>query len=466
MARPSGFKGYILIWASQIVSILASSMTGFGLSIWMFERTQSASAMSVMQICFITPFLIMSPFAGVFVDRYSRKLMMAVSDIVAVTGTAGILILNAFGVLDTWHLYAAAILNGLGNAFQWPAYSAAITVMMPKDQYTRANALSGIMEAGPDILAPVLAAALLPVLSLNGIMILDVATFGLALACLALVLIPSHEGEAPGKKRNPILKDAVFGFQYIFARKGLLTLLLVFLVANFFSGFSNTLRIPLVLGRTGMDELALGAVQSAFAIGGVAAGFVIGALGGFKNKVLGVLLGIFGIAVTGCMVFSITTSLPVWIGCGIAVGLGATLANASSQSFWQSKVPPELQGRVFAARRMIAWITGPLVPAIAGPLADAVFEPAMRSGRAPAFLVTVFGSGQGSGIALLVASAGLVACAVPVAAGFSKTLRHVDELIPDYVPEPASPESAVPLTTVEKGSADEGAPPSPGESAT
>jgi DHA3 family macrolide efflux protein-like MFS transporter len=431
MARPSGFKGFLLIWSSQVLSILASSMTGFGLSLWMFERTRSATAMAIVQICFITPFLLFSPLAGVFVDRYSRKLMMAVSDLVAVAGTVSILLLNAFGALRPWHLYATAVLGGLGNCFQWPAYSAAITVMMPKEQYARANALSGIMEAGPDVLAPLLAAALLPLIGLDGIMAIDVATFGIALGSLALVAIPPHAPKEEGVKRSPILKDAIFGFKYIFQRKALLALLIVFLASNLFSGFSNTLRAPMVLGLTGMNKWVLGAVQTAFAVGGVGGGLVVGAWGGFKNRVAGVLVGIFGIGAAGCVAFSLSTSLYVWIGCGIVVGVSGALANASSQAIWQSKVPPELQGRVFSARRMIAWITGPLVPALAGPLADYVFEPMMRSGAAPAFLASLFGARQGSGTALLIGASGLVATIVPFVGWASRTVRRVDEAIPD-----------------------------------
>src|SRR4051794_5548365 len=102
---PSGMTGFSIVWIGQIVSVLASSMTAFGMTIWMYQKTESVTAMGLMQVFFITPFLLMSPIAGVMVDRYNRKLMMMVSDLAAGIGTLGILVLVAIGKLEFWHLY-------------------------------------------------------------------------------------------------------------------------------------------------------------------------------------------------------------------------------------------------------------------------------------------------------------------------------------------------------------------------
>ena len=177
----SGMKGFTLVWAGQLISVLASQMTNFALTIWIFEQTESVTAMAVLQVCFILPFLLLSPIAGALVDRYDRKLMMAVSDFGAVTSTIGLLILQATGNLEFWHLYVAAVINGIGNTFQWPAYSAAISTMIPKEQYSRANGMMSLVDAGPGIISPLVAGALLPVLGLTGIMTIDVVTFFFAL---------------------------------------------------------------------------------------------------------------------------------------------------------------------------------------------------------------------------------------------------------------------------------------------
>ncbi|HRQ33015.1 MAG TPA: MFS transporter, partial [Anaerolineales bacterium] len=132
--RPSGMLGFTIVWIGQIISTLASSMSQFALTIFMFEETGSALAMGTMQVFFIAPFLLISPLAGVWVDRHNRKMMMMVSDIGAGVATILIMILQAFGVLEYWHIYGASIIYGLSMAFQWPAYSAAISTMIPKAQ--------------------------------------------------------------------------------------------------------------------------------------------------------------------------------------------------------------------------------------------------------------------------------------------------------------------------------------------
>ncbi len=182
--RPTGMTAFIVVWLGQIVSVLASTMSQFGLTIWLYQQTGSALAMGMMQVAFITPFLLLSPVAGVMVDRYNRKLMMMVSDFTAILATASVFILLALGRLETWHLYVAAALNGIGNTFQWPAYSAAITTLVPKEQYSRANGLMSLVEAGPAVFAPLLAGALLPLIGLTGILSIDVITFFFAMSRL------------------------------------------------------------------------------------------------------------------------------------------------------------------------------------------------------------------------------------------------------------------------------------------
>src|SRR6266508_4225063 len=290
--RPTGMFGFTIVWLGQIVSVLATNMTAFGLTIWVFEKTGSATALGLMQVFFITPLLIITPFAGVMVDRHNRKLMMMVSDLMAGLATISILILQGFGVLQVWHLYAAAIFQGLVNAFQWPAYSAAISTMIPKEKYGRANGMMSLIDMGPGILAPMLAGALLPIIRLSGILSLDVVTFVLAILVLVFVHIPQPPRTAEGAPaQDNIFREAAFGFRYIFARPSLLGLQLVFFFGNLCAGIAYTLIAPMVLLRTGNDSVSLGLVQSAGAIGGVVGGVAMSAWGGFKSRVHGVLAG-------------------------------------------------------------------------------------------------------------------------------------------------------------------------------
>lgn len=430
---------FIVIWLGQIVSVLASGMAGFGLSLWMYSQTQSATAMGLMHVSFITPFLIMSPLAGVMVDRYNRKLMMMLSDLTAVIGSAGILVLLALGRLEFWHLYIANILNGIGNTFQWPAYSAAISTMVPKAQLGRANGLMSLMEAGPGVVAPLLAGMLLPVVGLTGLLALDVVTFFLAIGALLIVNVPQpRETEEGRASRGNLVKEAAYGFRYIFARPSLLGLQLGFFVSNLFSGIGLTVVAPMILARTDQNSVIYGMVQTAGAIGAVAGGILMSAWGGFRRRVHGVLGGwIYAGLVSGLL--GLKFGLPLWLAAGVlGMPFVSALVNASNQAIWQSKVAPDLQGRVFSARRLIAWFTQPVAPIIGGVLADYVLEPAWRSGGLlPRTFGWLVGTGPGSGMGLLIVFCGLLMAAVGVVGYAIPALRNAEDLLPDHDQAPA-----------------------------
>lgn len=437
--KPVGMTAFIVIWLGQIVSVLASSMSQFALSIWMYQQTESATAMGLMQVFFITPFLLISPFAGVMVDRYNRKLMMMISDLTAIIATGGIFILFALGQLEFWHLYVSAVLNGIGNTFQWPAYSAAIGTMIPKEHLGRANGLMSLMEAGPGVIAPLLAGALLPVISLTGILAIDVVTFFFAVGALLVVHIPQPKQTAEGKAaQGNMLKEAAFGFRYIFARPSLLGLQLIFFFGNLFSGIAYTVFAPMVLARTGQNSLIFGTVQTAGAIGAIVGGVVMSAWGGFKRRVHGVLGGWLYSGVVGTAVLGLKFGLPAWIGGTVLGGLSIPLINGSNQAIWQSKVAPDLQGRVFSARRLIAWFTNPISPIIGGTLADFVLEPAMKtqSGLASTFGWLV-GTGPGAGMGLLIVFCGIGMSLIGLAGYFVPVIRNAEDIMPDHDQMPA-----------------------------
>lgn len=431
--RPTGMFGFTLVWLGQIVSVLATNMTGFGLTIWVFEKTGSATALGLMQVFFITPFLVISPIAGVMVDKHNRKLMMMVSDLIAGLATVGILVLQAMGVLQVWHLYAAAIFQGLGNAFQWPAYSAAITTMIPKEKYGRANGMMSLIEMGPGVLAPMLAGALLPIIGFTGILSIDVATFLLAVSVLLFIHIPQPPRTVEGEQaQGSLLKEAWFGFQYIFARPSLLGLQLVFFFGNLCSGIAYTVIAPMILLRTGNNSVSLGLAQSAGAIGGIAGGVLMSAWGGFKRKVHGVLAGwilsSFFLALVG-----LGTSIPIWVVTMALSSILSPLINGSNQAIWQSKVAPDVQGRVFSARRLIAWMTNPISPLIAGTLGDYVLEPAMRtSGGLSALFGWLVPPGPGGGMGLLIFFSALGGILAGLIGYFVYPILHAEEILPDH----------------------------------
>jgi MFS family permease len=426
--------GFTLVWIGQLVSVLATNMSGFALTIWAFEKTSSATVLGLIQLAFILPFLLISPIAGAMVDRYNRKLMMMVSDLGAVIATAIILILNALGQLEIWHMCAASVIFGLSNAFQWPAYLAAISTMVSKEQYGRANGMLSLVDSGPQVFSPLLAGALLPLIGLTGILIIDVLTFFLAIGALLIVHVPqpafTEEGQA-GK--GNLLKEAGYGFKYIFARRSLLSLLLVILGLNLVGGFSQSLLAPMILLRTNNSSASLGAIQSAFAIGGVVGGLIVSAWGGFKKRIRGMVIGWSLYAFFGLILFGLARSMVMWLPIAFLAAINFPLTQSASNSIWQAKVAPDIQGRVFSARRLIAWLVDPIMPVLAGLTADYVMEPAMNSNSAQAHSFGwLVGASPGSGMSLQFIISGLLYLAVASVALYIPFVRNVETILPDH----------------------------------
>jgi DHA3 family macrolide efflux protein-like MFS transporter len=432
--RPTGMFGFTIVWIGQIVSLLGTNMTGFGLTIWAYEKTGSATALALVGFFFVTPMLIFSPLAGAIVDRSNRKLMMMVSDLASGIATIIILILHATGHLEVWHLYITGAFQGLFQTFQWPAYSAAITTMIPKEQYGRANGMMSLAESGSGIFSPLLAGALLGLIGLVGILTIDIVTFVFAIGALLFVHIPQPQATAEGRQgQGSIWKESAYGFRYILKRPSLLGLQIVFLLGNFFYGTATAILAPMILARTGNNELIYGSVSSAGAVGGVVGGLAMSAWGGTKRKVRGVLAGWALSSISGILLLGIGRDLPVWIVASFCGAFFAPIINASNQSIWQAKVAPDVQGRVFAIRRLIAWFVNPVSMLIAGPMADYLLEPAMREGGAlTGALGWLVGTGPGAGMGLIFVFAGLAAAAVGLGGYAFPIVRDAELLLPDH----------------------------------
>ncbi|HEX6385168.1 MAG TPA: MFS transporter [Anaerolineae bacterium] len=432
--RPTGMAGFTVVWIGQLVSLLGTSMTGFALTIWAFEQTGRATDLALIGFFFTVPLLIMSPFAGAIVDRSDRKFMMMVSDLASGIVTIIILLLFVSGNLQVWHLYITAAISGTFQTFQWPAYSAAISTMLPKKQYARANGMISLAESGSGIFAPVLAGALLSLFGLMAIFIIDIVTFVFAIGALLLVHIPQPKQTESGEEsRGSIWKESAYGFRYILARPSLLGLQLVFLVGNFLGGLGYTVFAPMILARTNSNEILFGTVQSAGAIGGVVGGLLMSAWGGPKRLVHGVLLGWFMSAILGQLPLGIGQTFPVWLVGSFFLAFWVPIINGSNQAIWQAKVAPDVQGRVFAIRRLIAWVTAPLATLIAGPLADVVMEPAMQPGGALAPIFgRLVGTGPGAGMALMMVFSGLFITIAALSGYLFPAVRNAEDILPDH----------------------------------
>ena len=423
---------FTIVWIGQVFSLLGTSMTSFALAIWAWQISGRATTLALISFFSFAPTVLVSPFAGVLVDRWNRKLTMMLSDLAAGLSTVATLSLFALGRLQIWHLFVTGAFTGAFQAFQFPAYSAAVTMMIPKQQYARASGMLSMAQFASGVFAPIVAALLIDVIGIGGIMTVDLISLLVAILFLLLVRIPELDATKRQGQMN-ILKESAYGFQYIYKRSSLLGLQLVLFFCNLFSGVTYTLLNPMILSRTDNDKIVLGSVQSAGAIGGVAGGLLLSVWGGPKRKVHGILIGMLLSSLLGQLLLGLGRTMHVWALASFLSVFFIPIINGSNQAIWQSKVPPDVQGRVFATRRLIAQMTTPAAMLLSGALADNFFEPAMRlRGGLDVTLGWLVGTGPGAGIALMNVVAGVLGVVVSVGSYAFHMIRKAEDILPDH----------------------------------
>ncbi len=428
-----GMRTFAIVWVGQFISTIGSGLTGFALGVWIYQETGSTTLFALNLLAYALPSLFLSPIAGALADRWDRRLLMMLSDTGAGLSTLMIAILAFTNHLEVWHIYLATAINSGCSAFQWPAYSAATTLLAPKDQLGRAAGMVQIGEAISQLLAPAIAGAMLVAIGLQGVIIVDFVTFLCAILTLSFVRFPKPTITAEGiAGRGSIWQEAGYGWRYISARPGLLGLLVIFALSNFLFGLMSPLLTPLILEIA--DAQVLGLLSSLMGAGMLVGTLVMSAWGGPKRRIHGVLAGM---AVMGG--FILLFGLRPWIPLMGLAGFGAMLmnpiVNASSQALWQSKVAVDVQGRVFAVRRMISWSVMPLAYVIAGPLADNLFNPLLVEGGvlAESLIGRIFGIGAGRGIGLMISVIGLLSIIVALSGYLYPRIRLVEDELPDAV---------------------------------
>ncbi len=425
---------FTIVWAGQLVSLLGTAMAGFALAYWAYITTGTATALALVGFFAFAPTMLVSPIAGALVDRWNRKLMMMLSDLAAISSTVAVLLLYSTGSLQIWHLYITGAFASVFGAFQFPAYSAAVSTMVSKKQYGRASGMLSTAQFASGIFAPILAAALIITpIGIGGILLIDVLTFLVAIGALLIVHIPQPVVTEEGlKSRGSIWKESIYGFRYILKRPSLLGLQLVFFSINLVGVFGNTVSTPMILARTGNDAGVLGIVQSSMGVGGVAGSILLSIWGGPKRRVHGVLTGM-ALGMFGMILMGLGRGLYVWPLAAFINLFFIPIVNGSNQAIWQSKVAPDVQGRVFATRAMIAQISVPVAMLLSGPLADYYFEPAMAvGGSLEPFFSSLVGSGPGAGMGLMFVIAGLCGVLIGFGGYAFKVVRNVEDIIPDH----------------------------------
>ena len=402
-------------------------MTIFAVTIWVWEQTDSATALSLIAFSAQIPRIFITFLAGIIVDRFSRKRLMILGDTSAVLATIAVGVLYTTGNLQIWHLCLIVALHGSFGQIQQLAYSASISSLVPESDLTRAGSMIAGLGYGSAIIAPALAGILYPIIDLGGIVFIDVISFSSALGTLLITRIPSPVKNQQGTKETMSIKQQLtFGFRYIWTHPHLLAMAIAFTMFAIPNDINRALYNPMILARTGGDSQILGIVTTVAGIGGILGALMISVWGGFKNRVKGMLNGFIGSGV-GKTILGLGTGLSVWIPAQFFATMNTPLYLSSSNAIWYSKVPSELQGRVLSADHLIGLIVSATSTLIAGPLADYVFEPAMQSEGilAPVFS-PIFGTGSGAGMALLYVFTAIWMAAIGIVGYFIPRLQKIE----------------------------------------
>ncbi len=429
--KPQTMRTFFVVWGGQLVSIVGSNLTGFGLSIWVYQETGSVMMLAFVMLSATIPGIIIAPFAGALVDRWDRRLTMMGGDGLAGLATGVVALLLFLGDLRIGWIILLVVIGSIGNSFQEPAWTASIPLLVPKKHLGRANGMAQTGQGVGNLIAPAIAGALLTLVGLWPILLIDFATFLFAVGTVALVRIPRPERTA---RTASIRTEAADGWRFVKERPGLLGLLAVMATLNFEFGFANILFIPLFLSFT--SELVFGSVMSLAGIGMLLGTVVMSAWGGPKKRVRGLalLLSFAGaaLAVVGLRASVVLAAIGMFL-----LMLLIPIVNGTSTTLWQTKVDLDMQGRVFALRRMVAMIATPVSYLLAGPLVDHVFEPLMGTSFGEV-VSRVIGAGQGRGTGLLFIVMGVLLILTMIAAYAAPRIRHLEVDLPDVVPEATS----------------------------
>ena len=437
MAKKTIFKEmrvFGVIWSGQLVSTIGSGLTGFALGVWIYQKTGSTTLFALNMLAFALPNLLVSPLAGALVDRWDRRWAMIFSDTGAGISTLVVALLFVSQRLEVWQVMLVTAAISAFSTFQWPAYSAATTMLVPKEQLGRASGMVQIGEAISQLISPALAGALFVTAGLGGVVLVDFVTYLFAVGTLLAVRIPRPETSAEGKAgQGSLWMEATYGWRYIVARSGLLGLLMVFAAFNFLTGLIGPLIGPLILDMA--SPAVFGYLGSIVGLGMLAGTLLMSAWGGPKRRIHGVL-GFLMISGLFTALLGLRPWIPLMAVAGFGLMFTLPIINGSSQAIWQSKVAPDVQGRVFSVRRMIAWSTMPLAYLLAGPLVDKVFKPLLVEGGALAGSVgQVIGVGAGRGTGFLFIVIGFLSVLAAASGYLNPRVRMVEDELPDTVGE-------------------------------
>ncbi len=365
---------YLPMWIGQAVSLLGSGLVQFALVWYMTEKTGSATVLAMATFVALLPSVILGPFAGALVDRLNRKAIMIISDTAVALATFALVVLFHLGIAQIWHIYVALFVRSLCGSFQYPAMQASTSLMVPREHFARLGGINQAMNGVITIVSPPLGALLMSVMTMQAVLAIDLVTAAIAISLLALfVRVPQPPRSQTAEALTParVLADVRNGLKYAVGWSGLFKLMVMASLINMLASPAFSLLPLMVTKIYGKGAAEVAWLESALGLGVVAGGLLLGLWGGFKRKTATTLTGLIGMGV-GITVLGLTDRNTYLLAVGMMglVGLMNALANGALGAIMQTKIPPEMQGRIFTVIGSLASAASPLGMLLAAPVAE------------------------------------------------------------------------------------------------
>ena len=407
-------KSFFILWITQSFSALGSAMTNFALVVWLYQSSGSALTTAMLSICSYAPYVLMSIFAGALSDKWNKKAVMLISDSFAAVCTVVVLFLLKTNALEVWHLYVLNALNGLMNTIQQPASDVAVTLLTPKEYYQKTSGMRSFSNSLVTILTPVLATAVMAFWGIDTVIAIDLFTFTAAfLSLLLFIKIPEPEGKLA--KEESFFSTVKSGLAYLRDNLGILWLILFLAAINFIASIYDAALPAMLLSRKNGGEAVLGAVNACVGIATLLGSVIATFMPAPKSRVKVICNTLLISMSTENFFLAFGNSPIIWCIGAVLGWLVIPVMNANMDVIFRTKIPTEMQGRVYSARNSMQFFTIPLGFFLGGLLVDKVFEPFMADQSAESIFVRIFGSEKGSGAAFLffvIGIAGVLVCLI------------------------------------------------------
>ncbi|WP_373688757.1 MFS transporter [Brevibacillus daliensis] len=399
------FGNFLVLWTGEWISSIGSGLTAFALGIYVYQMTQTATSVALVTLCAFLPSIVLSPIGGVLADRFDRRLMMIVGDLCSAFGLVFILVTMLLGDPPLWQICLGVTISSVFVSLLEPAYKASITDLLTEEQYAKASGLVQLAASSKYLLSPAIAGILFGIMDIKGILIIDIATF---LVTLFAVMAVKRNLQViqKAKAHQPFVKDLKEGWDALVSAKGVLQLTIILSVITFYVGFLQTLYTPMLLPFT--DSKTLGTVMSVSAIGMLLGSLIIGIFS-INSKYANVLAISLGFAGMFFSLVGMTTNIYFIAGAGFLFFTALPFINTSADVMIRRRIANETQGRAWGIIGILSQLGYVAAYAIAGVLADHVFNPLLREGGMLASTVgKVIGTGEGRGIGLLIIVSGFL----------------------------------------------------------